>query len=139
MIRTPCTASPSASKDPARQEGPQPGGVPSHPVTAALPLYFRHTVGPTPALSGGRPVLETPFPRCSVKGCIFPAASAGGELCLIHHLTEQEPKLFLSVQPSMMCLDRAKYGIAESEYDDARARDRRRLSIQINQLRNEVA
>jgi hypothetical protein len=96
-------------------------------------------VGSTPDFPGGRPVLEITFPRCSVKGCIFPAQSGGGELCLIHHLTEKEPKLFLSVQPSLMCLDRAKFGIAESEFDDARGRDRRRLSIQIDQLRDEVA
>ena len=138
MTRSQCSAPPPNLKDPARQERSKPGAIPPHSA-AALPLSFRHSVGSTPALSGGRPVLEIPFPRCSVKGCIFPAASASGKLCLIHHLTETEPKLFLSVQPSMMCLDRAKYGIAESEYDDARARDRKRLSIQIDQLRNEVA
>lgn len=139
MIRTQGSAPPSNLKDPARQERSKPGAIPPHAAVAALPLSFRHSVGSTPAPSGDRPVLEIPFPRCSVKGCIFPAASAGGRLCLIHDLTEKEPKHFLSVQPSTLCLERAKYGIAESDYDDARARDRRRLSIQIHRLRNEVA
>jgi len=36
-------------------------------------------------------------------------------------------------------LDRAKYGIACLDYDDARARDRRRLSALLDKFREEVA
>lgn len=91
------------------------------------------------ATAAQRAEWDVAFPRCSVKGCIFPAASARGTLCLIHDLTEREPKHFLSVQPSTLCLDRAKYGVAESDYDDSRARDRRTLALQIDRFRNEVA
>jgi hypothetical protein len=138
MIRTHGTPT-STPPNPAQKESSQCQGIRSHPAVEALPLSFRHSAGSTLAFSGNRPVLEIPFPRCSVKGCIFPAASTGGRLCLVHNLAEKEPNHFLSVQPSTLCLDRAKYGIAESGHDDARARDRRRLSIQIDQLRDEVA
>lgn len=97
--------------------------------------------GVNPSAMGERVhvALEVSFPRCSVKGCIFPAAGGGGELCLIHDLAEKEPAHFLSVQPSTLCLDRAKYGIAEPGFDDSRSRDRRRLAAWRDRLRDEVA
>jgi hypothetical protein len=128
-----------ASKALVSREAEKPGGVSLIPINSALPLPYRQTARSTSALPPNPPPLEIPFPRCSVKGCIFPAASAGGRLCLVHDLAEREPRHFLSVQPSSLCLDRAKYGIADSDYDDSRARDRRQLSIQLHRFRNEVA
>ncbi len=57
----------------------------------------------------GRSCVGTSLPRCSTRGCVFPAASVGGNLCLVHLLAEEEPKHFLSVQPSSLCLDRARF------------------------------
>jgi len=95
------------------------------------------TTEPIPV--AGQTDMELPTPRCCIKGCIFPAFGNDGTLCLAHNLAEKEPIHFLSVQPSMMCLDRAKYGVAEFEYDDSRARDRRQLALQLDRFHNEVA
>lgn len=77
--------------------------------------------------------------RCSVKGCIFPVADAGDSRCLVHDLADKEPKLFLSMQPSLLLLDQAKFGIPDPEFDDARARDRRRMAALREKFREEVA
>jgi len=106
-------------------------------VAPSIPAQKLPAAAATPAAEGT--IWELKFPRCSIKGCIFPAASAHGALCLLHDLAEREPNHFLSVQPSTMCLDRAKYGIAETEYDNSRARDRRALALQLDRFRNEVA
>ncbi len=65
--------------------------------------------------------------RCSVKGCVFPATSAEGT-CVQHDRQRQEPSLFSSQQPSTLLLDRAKFGVPDSEPDNSRANDRRRLA-----------
>ncbi|MBI4167087.1 MAG: hypothetical protein HY508_15280 [Acidobacteria bacterium] len=129
----------SASKAPISKESENASEVSFSPMNNTLPMPSRHPTRSTSSGPNNRPLLDIPLPRCSVKGCIFPAASVGGSLCLIHHLAEKEPTHFLSVQPSALCLDRAKYGIAESDFDDSRARDRRQLSLQLDRLRDEVA
>jgi hypothetical protein len=104
---------------------------------APLPLAHKQ--------DSGRPAL--PFPpmpggtsgRCSVKGCIFPSAGQGGDQCRHHLLAEQEPKFFLSMQPSILLLDQAKFGIPDQDYEDPRARDRRRLAALREKFREEVA
>jgi hypothetical protein len=65
--------------------------------------------------------------RCSVKGCVFPAASGEGN-CVQHDRQRQEPSLFSSRQPSMLLLDRAKFGSLDAEPEDSRANDRRRMA-----------
>jgi hypothetical protein len=82
---------------------------------------------------------ESRSQRCSVKGCIFPAASTGGRLCLIHRLTEKDPNHFLSVQPSSFCLDRANFGVPESPRQEERTRERKRFLFYFRQLRMQVA
>jgi hypothetical protein len=67
-------------------------------------------------------------PRCAEKGCVFPAASASNPLCAYHQREQREPSLFRSQQPSMLLLDRAKFGDESSEEDLTRSRDRRRLA-----------
>jgi hypothetical protein len=112
------------------------GFTPLPKAAASLPIP--KTTVASPVRAAERAVWDIPFPRCSVKGCIFPAARASGTLCLLHDLAERGPRHFLSVQPSSMCLDRAKYGIAESDYDNSRPRDRRELALQLDRFRNEV-
>ncbi len=85
------------------------------------------------------PPLGVPWPRCPVKGCVFPAASHGGEQCLLHDLTEREPKHFRSLQPSTLLLDQAKFAIPSPEHEDSRARDRRRLALVREKMLDEVA
>lgn len=67
-------------------------------------------------------------PRCDEKGCVFPVVGPGRSKCLAHSREEYEPKHFGSSQPTVLLLDRAKYGLPdpETEPDDSRARDRRR-------------
>lgn len=66
--------------------------------------------------------------RCDEKGCVFPVVGPGKSKCLAHSREEDEPKHFGSSQPTVLLLDRAKYGLPdpETEPDDSRARDRRR-------------
>ncbi len=66
--------------------------------------------------------------RCDEKGCVFPVVGPGKSKCLTHKREEYEPKHFGSFQPTVLLLDRAKYGLPdpETEPDDSRARDRRR-------------
>jgi len=139
MARDRCSISGETSNETVTEEGRTRTG--SFPV---LPAQDPSTPPPkqvatAPACAAEPAVWDLTFPRCSIKGCIFPAASAHGTLCLFHELAEKEPMHFLSVQPSTMCLDRAKYGIAETEYDNSRARDRRALALQLARFRNEVA
>ena len=99
---------------------------------------------PSPEVSGtsSRQAGAAPAPRparCRVKGCIFPAASARTGRCLVHDRAEKEPKHFLSVQPSILLVDRAKFGIPDPDYEDLRARDRRRLAALRERFREEVA
>lgn len=139
MARNHCPASGLTSQDSPIGEARTPAASLTPLAKAAVSLPISKMADVSHVTAAKRAEWDVAFPRCSVKGCIFPAASARGTLCLIHDLTEREPKHFLSVQPSTMCLDRAKYGVAESEYDDSRARDRRTLALQMDRFRNEVA
>ena len=77
--------------------------------------------------------------RCREKGCIFPATRLSSGKCLLHYLEECEPTLFLSCQPTMLLLDRAKFGCPDIEGDAWRARDRRRLAALREKFLEEVA
>ncbi len=70
-------------------------------------------------------------PRCSEKGCVFPAASPESMKCAYHELQFEEPALFRSQQPSQLLLDAAHCTAGDSEdYDEGRKRDRRRMAKQ---------
>lgn len=77
--------------------------------------------------------------RCSEKGCIFPVARHTTGKCLYHDREQREPALFHSLQPSMLLLDRAKFGLPDPKGDDSRARDRRRLAALREQCLEEAA
>ncbi len=66
-------------------------------------------------------------PRCSEKGCVFPA-SPGSSQCSYHMHQQEEPVLFCSHQPTSLLLDPARMAPAEKEYDGSRNRDRRRMA-----------
>ena len=77
------------------------------------------------------PILSSgghPFSRCNEKGCIFPASRWAQGKCLHHNLQQLEPTFFQSFQPSMLLVDRAKFGAPHSRSEDVRARDRHRLA-----------
>ena len=101
----------------------------------------RNEINPLPAdPSGARPASQVDsrcaappsslpgVPRCDEKGCVFPVAGPGKSKCLNHRREEDEPKHFGSSQPTVLLLDRARFGLPdpETEPDDSRARDRRR-------------
>ncbi len=65
-------------------------------------------------------------PRCSEKGCVFPASSGSGR-CSYHMHQQEEPVLFCSHQPTGLLLDPARMA-PEKEYDGSRKRDRRRMA-----------
>lgn len=116
----------------------------------ALPSYTNRNALPDvalPASSGALPVqpvawpklwpapaaqavhrAESFTPRCSEKGCVFPASLDGSGRCVHHDRQSREPSLFSSLQPTRLVLDRAKFGLPEAEVDTSRAQDRRRLA-----------
>ena len=69
-----------------------------------------------------------PTPRCSEKGCVFPASSLDSGKCSYHMHQEEEPVLFCSHQPTGLLLDPTRTAPAEKEYDGSRKRDRRRMA-----------
>ncbi len=80
-----------------------------------------------PAKKPERSSLYASIPQCSEKGCVFPAAWPESRQCRQHCRQDREPALFRSCQPSMLLLDRAKFGVVEGE-DEPRPDDKRRLS-----------
>jgi hypothetical protein len=96
------------------------------PPTSPSRSSFRRPVGACGSSSQAAEPSECS--RCRVKGCIFPATRLSPGKCLLHYLEECEPGFFLSCQPTMLLLDRAKFGLPDVEGDDWRARDRRRLA-----------
>jgi hypothetical protein len=61
---------------------------------------------------------------------VFPAAGGGIGKCRQHQRQYREPALFSSVQPSTLLLDRAKFGLPDSDSEPrvSRSSDRRRLT-----------
>ena len=76
--------------------------------------------------------LEAADQRCSEKGCVFPAAGHGTGKCRQHQRQHREPALFSSLQPSTLLLDRAKFGLPDSDSEPrvSPSSDRRRLTKQ---------
>jgi hypothetical protein len=68
-------------------------------------------------------------PRCSEKGCIFPA-HPGNSKCLHHSRQEHEPTLYQSHQPTLLVVERGKFEVEGDEPDFSRDRDRRRLALE---------
>jgi hypothetical protein len=106
------------------------GSLPSH-SRLVRPIGLRPASAPTPGFPSG--------PRCSEKGCIFPATEPSTGRCLLHALEEREPTLFVSYQPTMLVLEQAKFGAPDPEADYSRAQDRRRLAAWREQFMEEVA
>ncbi len=84
--------------------------------------------------------LTNSAPRCDERGCVFPVVAPGKRKCLAHDREEREPKLFGSLQPTVLLLDQAKYGLPdpETEPDDSRARDRHRQTAEREAFFEEV-
>jgi len=115
------TALPQALLEPSGALGLQPCleevKVPV-PATSSLPLV---AIEPLRATSVG---------RCTVRGCVFPAAAVGIGECHYHTLLRSEAVLFQSHQPSHLLLLHAPLGIPEEPVDDSRQQDRKRLAAE---------
>lgn len=111
----------------ARQTSLSKGAPNPVPVSLVLPLPEK--IEWKSAISGRVEVLPlTPSsPRCSERGCVFPATPGAAGMCLHHYRQAQEPILFSSHQPTRVVLDRGRFGVPE-EVDASRAKDRRRLA-----------
>ena len=127
---------PNTFTEPRRSELPPTAGALSGEQTVPLPLLSLSAPRALAcrALLNGR----SQFPRCSSKGCVFPAAE-GRARCWQHELEELEPMLFLSCQPTHVLVDLARFGEPEEEFEDSRARDRRRLAALREQFLEDVA
>jgi len=114
------TAQPSGALATPRALAPSP--VPSsESAPSAVPL---------PAQPAPVPPTPRPSPRCSVKGCVFPAPSAEQTKCRYHQLLQSEGELFQSQQPTHLLALYAPFGIPDSEPDDSRFKDRERQAAE---------
>jgi hypothetical protein len=104
----------------AKAEACQPPSI----LVAARSAFIPPAKKPQPAK------VPDHMPRCSEKGCVFPAIWGETGRCRQHDRQYCEPALFRSQQPTMLLLDRAKFGMldSESEQQQAGSRDRRRLA-----------
>ena len=114
------------------------------PAILRIPTHHFHTRHPRPTTGFATrslqppPFFRSPLPvpaptvsefvagRCRVRGCVYPAGPTG--MCLDHQRQAQEPRFFHSHQPTMLVLDQARFGAPDSELDDTRSHDRRRLA-----------
>ena len=128
-------------RTPSEQENLVPKAKPS---TLRIPTHHVHTrhARPTPVFAVRSlrppPPFHSPPPvsahtvskfvagRCCVRGCVYPAGPTG--MCLDHQRQAQEPRFFQSHQPTMLVLDQARFGVPDSDLDDTRSHDRRRLA-----------
>jgi hypothetical protein len=70
-------------------------------------------------------------PRCTVKGCVFPASSPGDSVCRYHELLRSpEAGLFESHQPTYSLSLQAPFGVPDHEPDDSRHKDRERWAAE---------
>lgn len=76
----------------------------------------------------GQHPVTFPRPKCSEKGCVFPAASIDTGKCSYHTHQQEEPVLFRSRQPTGLLLDPARMAPSEGEHARSRKRDRRKMA-----------
>jgi len=117
-------ALPAPTAKPAGAMGIQPYREPvTLPATTAPAA--RHSA--TPAA----PERASP-PRCSVKGCVFPAISADLLACRQHALeqSDDEAEHFRSRQPTLLLALYAPFGVPDYEPDDSRRQDRHRQAAE---------
>jgi len=112
----------NSRRQPASVTFPRHNGSIFHEPTKATTLSFSTQTSTAPQ--------STSFtsPRCSEKGCVFPAASARTGKCIYHERQMEEPVPFCSQQPSQLVLNAALAVSPDSEYDASQKRDRLRMA-----------
>ena len=103
---------------PLREDGPHRA-----PLAAATGEELEGLPLPRPPT---REPAATPLymPRCTTRGCVFPASDLQTGRCHSHDLQESEPALFESLQPILHVLAQAKFALASQ---DCELEDERRL------------
>ncbi len=115
---------------------PRPPSTPCGPL-AVQPCLAPAPAVPPPSIPTAVPLPERPgsdapaprrSPRCSVKGCVFPAPIQGSTTCHYHELLQSDAEAphFQSHQPSHLLSLYAPFGVPEAEPDDSRQQDRKR-------------
>jgi len=120
--------SPRPSSEPCGALAAQPCLAP----VSALPEASTLPAVPVPEKPASATLVPHQSPRCSVKGCVFPASSAGHPMCHYHELLEsdEEAELFESHQPTLLLSLQAPFGIPDDEPDDSRQQDRKRQAAE---------
>jgi len=115
---------------------PEPyGALGLQPCLAPVPAIPKVSTPPAVALkdkTATPPPAPLQSPRCSVKGCVFPAPLPGGTMCHYHELlqSEADAELFESRQPTLLLSLYAPFGIPDEEPDDSRQQDRKRQATE---------
>lgn len=104
------------------------GGLATQPCLAPpeVPLSPIPSEAFEPKLPASTAPAPSASPRCSIKGCVFPAPAAGRTRCHYHELLHSEATHFQSHQPTYLLMLQAPFGILDEEPDDSRQVDRRR-------------
>jgi len=126
-MRTELIPSSVASSPDKAVSGAPPEALPAGVATAPPPDPAETT--PSSPMGG----------RCREKGCVFPAAPTLRQTCLYHDRQLREPKFFRSRQPTTLVLGQAIFSQPETESEDTRQRDRRRLYAQREAFLEEAA
>ncbi|MGA3328581.1 MAG: hypothetical protein ABSF45_29380 [Terriglobia bacterium] len=118
---------------------PQPPSEPSgalavQPCLAPVPAIPEASISsaaPPPEKPATAPPAPLELPRCSEKGCVFPAPQ-GHTMCHYHELmqSDAEAELFESHQPTLLLSLQAPFGIPDEEPDDSRQQDRQRQAAE---------
>lgn len=99
-------------------------------VATAPPLPSPQSPAQPPWLLADPPRPGGYVPKCTEKGCVFPQARPDSGKCRQHERQSREPDLFVTRQPSVLLLDRAKFDFPESGFEEqeSRANQRRNLA-----------
>jgi hypothetical protein len=108
-------------------------GAPPRAEAGSAPLPSRESgpdaspAAPRPAESSARPSRAA---RCNERGCVFPAEPDALGKCIHHQRELTEPDMLCSLQPTLLLLGQAKFGLLDYEPDDSRFVDRRRQAAE---------
>lgn len=95
-------------------------------VATAPPLPAPQSAASPPWLLAKPPRPDGYLPRCTEKGCVFPQARPDSGKCRQHERQFREPDLFVTRQPSVLLLDRAKFDFPESGFEEQESRAHQR-------------
>jgi hypothetical protein len=88
------------------------GPLPAENALSSAPLAaptIRKPHHASPSLLGPERLGSPAWPRCSERGCVYPASDINARKCRHHERLQREPHLFCSFQPTLLVVEQARY------------------------------